>query len=111
MPELRLSDLSVPRQAFVRRCQRIGFGRIESLEVRDSEPVFGSQTQAFIELKLDSDEVPRPEQDLGDFVVSAEIRRLFSRLDTIRDGVVEHLEIRAGIPRRMVFKLNSVERR
>lgn len=110
MPELRFSDLSVPRQAFLRRCQRIGFGRIESLEVRDSEPVFGSQTQAFIDLKLDRDEHSRLEQDLGDFVVRVEIQRLFSKLDAIRNGVVEHLEVRAGIPRRIVFKASDLTR-
>jgi hypothetical protein len=111
MGGLRFSKLSTARQAFIRECQRIGFGRIEQLEISDSEPVFGLRTQAFIDLKLDADERPRPELSVDDFVVSTEIQRLFSKLDAICDGVVEHIEVRAGIPRRIVLKHNSVERR
>lgn len=111
LPELRFSDLSPARRAFVRECQRIGFGRIEDLEICNSQPVFGTRTDIFVELKLDADEKPRPELNLDDFVLSIEILRLFSRLDAIRDGVVEHLEVRAGIPRRIVLRVNGAERR
>jgi hypothetical protein len=55
-------------------------------------------------LKLDADDSPRPEQDLCDFVLCAEIRRLFSMLDALRNGTIERLEVRAGNPLRLVFK-------
>jgi hypothetical protein len=39
-------------QHFVRECQRIGFGRIARLIVRDAEPVFSDETDVFLDLKL-----------------------------------------------------------
>jgi hypothetical protein len=103
MARLRFSELSAPRQALIRQCQRLGFGSIWGLEVRDGEPMFGPKTEVLFDLKLDSDETPRPELNLSDFVVCTEIRRLFSRLDTFANGTVE-IEVRAGVPRRLLFK-------
>jgi hypothetical protein len=104
MIAVRLSDLSTLRQDFVRECQRMGFGKILRLVVRDGEPMFTEQTDVLIDLKLDAEESQRAEQSLSDFTLGAEILRLFSKLDAIGDGVIEQIEIRAGLPRRMVFK-------
>jgi len=104
MTELRLSEVSPLRQAFVRRCQRLGFGKIVALAVRDREPVFDEHTEVFVDLKLDGGEAPRYEQDLSDFVLSTEVELLFSTLDAIRNGTIEHVEVRAGVPRRLSFK-------
>jgi hypothetical protein len=100
----RFSELSAPRQTLVRRCQQVGFGKILGLVVRESEPVFVEQTEVLIDLKLDGDDGPRRELDLEDFAVSAEIIRLLSNLDAIGNGTVEEIEIRAGVPRRMIVK-------
>ena len=104
MTQLRFSELSAPRQGFIRRCQRMGFGKILGLAVCDCEPVFGPRTEVLLDLKLDSAETRRPEQDLGDFALCAEMVRLFDRLDAIRNGSIEQIEIRVGIPVRMSFK-------
>src|SRR3954463_15940913 len=105
MSELRLSQVSAPRRAFVRECQRVGFGKITGLVVRDSEPVFSGDTIVLLDVKLDSDDAPRPEQDLTDFALAAEVVRFFSRLDTISNGTVDQIEIRGGLPRRMRLKV------
>lgn len=52
----------------------------------------------------DNDDALRPEGYLDDFKLCAEVLRLFAKLDAIGDGVIDQIEIRAGIPRRMVFK-------
>ena len=104
MSQLRLSEVSLLRQDFIRKCQRTGFGKIIGLTVRDGEPVFTQQTEVLMDLKLDGDEDPRPELNITDYVLCAEIVRLFSKLDAIRNGVIEHIEVRAGIPRRIVVR-------
>ena len=104
MTELRLSEVSPLRQALIRRCQRLHFGTIRSLEVHNCEPVFGATTEVLHDLKLDGDETPRPELDLSDFVVCKEIGRLFSMLDSFRNGTIDHVEVRTGVPRRIIFK-------
>jgi hypothetical protein len=107
MVQMRFSELSAPRQAFIRQCQQMNFGEIVSLVVGDGEPVFGPQTELLFDIKLDSDETVRPENDLTDFVLCAEIMRLFSKFDRIRNGGIGHIEIRAGVPRRIVLKAPS----
>jgi hypothetical protein len=104
MAEMRLSELSAGRQAFIRRCQRLGHGTLRGLEVRDGEPAFGPRTEVFRDLKLDGDKAPRSEQYLNDFVLCKEILQLFATLDSIRDGAIDHIEVRAGVPRRPVIK-------
>ncbi len=103
MTHLRFSDLSTPRQSFLRQCQRLGFGTVRGLDVRDGEPAFGPNTELLVDLKLDVDDTQRPEQNLNDFALRDEVRRLFRVLDTLRNGTIEHIEVREGIPRRMVF--------
>jgi hypothetical protein len=104
MVQVRFSEVSAPRQALIRHCQKIGFGKIGPFLVRDREPVLTPETEIFLDVKLDSDAAPRPERQLSDFALSQEIVRLLSKLDAFGDCVVEHLEVRAGIPRRIVLK-------
>jgi hypothetical protein len=99
---LRLSDISPARQILVRSCQRINRGSIEGLEVHQSEPVFDPAPVMVKDLKLDKMEAPRPELGLGDFILCDEIVRLLSLLDEIKCGVIRFIEIRDGIPRRML---------
>jgi hypothetical protein len=101
---LRLSDLSPCRQALVRLCETINFGSIENLEVRDSEPMFDPPPVMLRDLKLDSDEGSRPELALADFVVSNEVMRLMGHLDELRHGKIRRVEVRGGLPRRILLE-------
>ena len=56
-------------------------GSIEGLEVKDAEPIFDPMPLAMKDVKLDSDEEPRPEIDVVDFELSIEVRRLMQQLD------------------------------
>jgi hypothetical protein len=105
MVEHRLSEFSGLHQLFIRRCQAIGFGKITGLRVRDGAPIFDDSTEVFEDLKLDVDDAPRPELEMVDFVLSAEAVRFFQKLKALSNGVVEQIEVRAGIPRRMVCKV------
>ena len=101
---LRFSQLSVPRRALVRLCQTIDHGCIENLEVKNSEPIFDPLPVMLKDVKLDSDEGPRPELALEDFAVSDEVFRLITLLDEMKCGTIRRVEVRAGIPRRIVFR-------
>jgi hypothetical protein len=57
-----------------------------------------------VDVKLDQDEGRRPEVELRDFELCRELRRLMSRIDAIKDGKVARLEIRGGVPRRVIFE-------
>jgi hypothetical protein len=56
------------------------------------------------DIKLDSDERPRPEIAIADFVLSDEVLRLLSLFDGMECGTIRRLEVRAGIPRRIALE-------
>jgi hypothetical protein len=110
MPGLkRLLQLSPARQALVRILQAINFGELQGIHIRDADPIFDGDSVVIVDAKLDKEEVPRPELDLADFALSAEVLRLMSRLDELKSGTIQRLEVRAGIPRRLVFELRLLE--
>jgi hypothetical protein len=62
-----------------------------------------------VDVKLDSAQRPRPEAAQPDFVLSTEVVRLMALLDRIHNGKISKLEIRAGIPRRVVWENRATE--
>jgi hypothetical protein len=97
-------DLSLPRQALVRLLQATNYGEIRQLQVRESEPVLSPAPIVLIDLHLDTDQESRPEMAVADFALGHEVCRLLDRLDEVENGEIESIEIRAGIPRRLVFQ-------
>lgn len=102
---VRFVQLSGPRQALVRLCQAVNYGYIQELSVRDSDPVFNPPPLVLLDVKLDSDYGPRPEADLADFELRHEFCRLMIQLDELKHAKIERIEVRAGIPRRVLFRL------
>jgi hypothetical protein len=109
-PEIvRFSHLSPARQALVRLCQRVNYGQIRGIGVRDAEPLFDSGAVAVVAAKLNREEPPRAELKLSDFDLRDEVWRLMARLDEFKNGVIERIDVRAGLPWRMVFGSRLVE--
>jgi len=101
----RFRQLSPPKQTLVRLLQTVNFGQLRDLEVRDGEPVFNPAPLVQVDVKLDAEEGPRPEQELTDFTLRSEVARLMDRLREIGNGTVERIEICAGVPRRMIVEV------
>jgi hypothetical protein len=105
MSRLRFSELSPPRQALVRLCQRLNFGVIQGIGVHNADPVFDPHdVVVLVDEKLDITDVPRPEVELTDFELANELCRLMTRLGEIGNGRIERVDVRGGIPRRVVFE-------
>jgi hypothetical protein len=100
----RFSELSGPRQLLIRLCQATNYGSIQDIEVKDSEPDFSSKPVVLVDLKLDSDGGLRREVDLADFALPDEVRRLMAQLDKLKNGKIARIDVRAGIPRRLLFE-------
>jgi hypothetical protein len=58
----------------------------------------------FVELKLDVDDGPRPESHLNRFPLRSQVARFFDRIGSLKHGTVELIEIRHGMPFRMVLE-------
>jgi hypothetical protein len=100
----QFSDLSSACQALVQLCQSINHGSIEDLKIERSEPIFDPSPVILWDVKLDTDEVPRAEIDLAEFVLCSEVCRLMRQLHELGTGIIERIDIRAGIPKRIVFR-------
>ena len=100
---LRFSKLSPARQALIRICQALNFGQIHGVRLQNGDPILESACMLADE-RLDIPEDVRPEIRSNDFVLCKEWCRLLARLDEIQDGMIERIEVRAAVPRRVVFK-------
>lgn len=101
---MRMEELSPARQRLVRLFQTINFGRLEELEIRGGDPVFSPAPRVFLELKLDVNDGPRPEARLERFELREQVRRFFRQIEDLGDGSVEVVEVRHGLPFRMVVE-------
>jgi hypothetical protein len=106
----RFAQLSAPRQALVRLCQSIDYGQVLDLHIStDGEPSFSPEPQLIVEVKLDADRTPRQETQLTDFTLCGEVLRLLDLIDSIRTGCIEKIEIRAGLPKRVLIRASLRE--
>jgi hypothetical protein len=100
---LTKSSLTPARRRLVERLQQLNFGRVEGLLVRGGEPVFGPPTRVVREIKFGGENAPRPERGLGDFLVKAQVAELLRCLSEIGDGVIDVLEVKHGLPFRLIL--------
>jgi len=96
------SSLSPQRQHLLKVLQRINFGRIEALAFRSGEPVFSPTPRLHREIKFAGENGPRPELAAADFLLKQQVVELFDYFDQQRDGVVDVLEVKHGLPFRMI---------
>ena len=91
-------SLSPARLRLLELMQRVNFGRIEKLRVREGEPVFDPAPEVVYQVKLDGEDDPRIEMSLGDFALKKEIVKLCRYLDKIGTGSVRRIFIKHGLP-------------
>jgi hypothetical protein len=101
---MQFADLSPAWQRLLRLFQTIHFGRVEELEIRNGEPVFSPEPRVFLELKLDAADGPRPERRLDRFELRSQVERFIEQVIRLKDGTVERIEVRHGMPFRMVIE-------
>jgi len=101
---LRFLQLSAPRRHLVRLCQSTNYGHLQDLAIEFHEPILSPESVVLVDVRLDSEDTARRELALGDFVLCREICRLMSVLDQVGNGKISRLEVRAGIPRRIILE-------
>lgn len=98
------SSLPVPRQRLIELMQRVNFGRIEGLVVTDGQPVLDPPPRIVREIKFGGENGPRPESVIDNFALKVQVVELFRTFDDLRDGVIEVLEVKHGLPFRMAVE-------
>lgn len=98
----QFSAVPPERKRLIGAMQKYPYSKIENLAVANGNPVFGPTTRLIAETKLGGGDGARPEANLADFVLKREHVELFRQLDEIGSGVILVLEVRAGLPFRMI---------
>lgn len=92
------SSLSPARQQLLGLIQRINFGRVERLVIREGEPVLDPMPVITAEIKFAGENGARLEAGFGDFALKRHHLELFALLDAIGTGELPVLTIRHGLP-------------
>lgn len=100
--------LSHPQRRLLELVQRINFGRIEGLAVRNGEPVVDPAPRVVREIKLGAEHEPRRELEKEDFVLKSQVVELFEHLTRLGNGEVERLEVKHGLP--FLIHIEGVDR-
>jgi len=99
---LTKAGLPESRQRLVELMQTINFGRIERLPVQDGDPILDPPPRVIREVKFGGENGPRPESDAGNFLLKAQVIELFQHFDELGNGTIDVLEVKHGLPFRML---------
>jgi len=98
-PGKRKSDLTPRQRALVETMQRVRFGRIEHLIVRDGDPVIErGATRVVRSIRFEGENGPHPALDREDTVLKAKVMNLLQRLEELGEGTVAVLHFGDGLP-------------
>jgi hypothetical protein len=61
------------------------------------------------EIKLDAEDSARPESELADFALPEEVCRLVAQIEAMGTGCIQRIEVRAGVPRRVLIEVAPLE--
>jgi len=101
---LKFSQLSPSRRALIRIIQALNYGSILDLKIVNGELNLDPQPEVLIDVRLDEDVSARPELELDDFALPAEVSRLLSQIDALQNGTIERIVVHAGVPRRVTLR-------
>ena len=101
---LTKQSLSPSQRRLLGLMQRISFGRIEALVVRDGQPVFDPPPRVIREVKFGGENGPRPEVAKQDFALKAQVREFFEHLNELDNATIRSVEIKHGLPFKMTVE-------
>lgn len=105
MSETKVSGLPAACKHLLRLMQENPYCQIEQLAVANGEPQFDAATKIIAEHKFGANDGPRREAGLADFVLKKEHLDLFRQFEDIGSGVILTLEVRGGLPFRMIREI------
>jgi hypothetical protein len=102
-PYTHKASLTPSRRRLLELFQQINFGRVEALVLLNGDPVLDPVPRVVQEIKFGGENGPRPELSNGDFHLKSQVIELFQHLDQLGDGTIEAIEVKHGLPFRMIL--------
>jgi len=103
------ASLSPRRRPLLEMMQRINFGKIEQLRIAAGEPEFTPAPRVVCDIKLGAENGVRPELSLEDFALRASVVELLAQLDMVGTGTISTIEVRYGLPVRLLLERSPEE--
>lgn len=94
--------LTPGQRRLVEAMRLLAFGRIENLVVQHGEPVFDAATRFRRERKLGGKGGLSHRPIPPSCVLKSEVRELLDELAAIGDGIIDRIEVRHGLPFRLI---------
>ena len=91
-------SLSRDQQRLIEVFQRVRYGRIQRLQIRNGQPVLGPDLRWIRMVKVLGANDPHPLVKAADFLLRQEAVSFFQLLESIGDGEIQNLEVRNGLP-------------
>jgi hypothetical protein len=101
------SDLSSAQKTLLEILQRLHFGRIQNLHIKNGEPILNPAPLIHREVKFGGDNSPRPELRSADFGLKAQVVELFEEFRRLGNGVIDLIEVKHGLPFRMMVNSSN----
>jgi hypothetical protein len=102
-------SLSPARKRFLRLLQAVNFGKIESLVVRNGEPLLTPKPRILRSIRFGGRVGSRPEVRLEDFALKRQVTELFQHFDRLQNGRIASLDVKDGLPCHMVVEEHGTE--
>lgn len=92
------SALSPRRAELLELMQDLRYGWIRNLPVSDGEPQFNSSVAIVQSIRMNGRNGPHPLLGAEDYALKREAIALFTELDALRNGLIEVIEVKDGLP-------------
>jgi hypothetical protein len=91
------SSLSDGQSLLIELLQRLNFGRVEGLHVRNGEPVFDPAPRVLQKLKMGANNTERPEANLKDFLLKHQTIEMLQAIADLGEGEIVAIEVKNGL--------------
>jgi hypothetical protein len=105
MANIAKGSLPPAGQRLVEMMQRLHFGQVLGLLIRNGQPDFDPPPRLIRDRKLGSEPAPRTTSPHEDFLLKQQVQDLFAYFKQIGDGVIDLIEVKHGLP----FRLQHTE--
>lgn len=95
---LTFQQQSQARQELIRLMQRINYGEIRHLAIRNGEPILNPSPVIVRNIKFGVENSARVQATTEDFILKNQVVQFLDELDAVSDGEMEVVEIKAGLP-------------
>lgn len=100
--------LTDAESTLIQLIQKMRFGRIENFRLVDGQPIVGAETELCTEYRLSGVEQPWEVITDREFLNMPHVRTMFERFEHERDGTVDYLDVRDGLPSRLMVRRKAL---